>query len=65
MGDQPVGRPLPAHRTAQTQNKRTQTSMPQVGPCLFTVNPKYQYFKVFLKIDATTYFMDGKGVLQD
>jgi hypothetical protein len=30
MGDQPVARPLPAHRTAQTQNKRTQTSMPQV-----------------------------------
>jgi hypothetical protein len=29
--DQPVTRPLPAHRTAQTQNKRTQTSMPQVG----------------------------------
>jgi hypothetical protein len=29
-GDQPVARPLPAHRTGQTQNKRTQTSMPQV-----------------------------------
>jgi hypothetical protein len=31
MGDQPVARPLPAHGTAQTQNKRTKTSMPQVG----------------------------------
>jgi hypothetical protein len=30
-GDQPVARPLPAHRTTQTQNKRTQTSMPRVG----------------------------------
>jgi hypothetical protein len=30
-GDQPVARPLPAHRTAQTQNKYTETSMPQVG----------------------------------
>jgi hypothetical protein len=30
-GDQPVTRPLPTHRTAQTQNKRTQTSMRQVG----------------------------------
>jgi hypothetical protein len=30
-GDKPVSRPLPAHRTAQTQNKLTQTSMPQVG----------------------------------
>jgi hypothetical protein len=30
MGDQPVER-LPTHRRAQTQNKRTQTSMSQVG----------------------------------
>jgi hypothetical protein len=29
--DQPVVRPLPTHRTTQTQNKRTQTSMPRVG----------------------------------
>jgi hypothetical protein len=29
IGDQPVARPLPGHRTAQTQNKRTQTSMPR------------------------------------
>jgi hypothetical protein len=28
--DQPVARPLPTHRTTQTQNKRTQTSMPWV-----------------------------------
>jgi hypothetical protein len=26
--DQPVARPLPTHRTTQTQNKRTRTSMP-------------------------------------
>jgi hypothetical protein len=30
-GDQPVARPLPTHITTQTQNKRTQTSMPRVG----------------------------------
>jgi hypothetical protein len=29
-GDQPVARPLLPHMTAQTQNKRRQTSMPQV-----------------------------------
>jgi hypothetical protein len=29
-GDQSIRRPLPSHRTAQAQNKRTQTSMPQV-----------------------------------
>jgi hypothetical protein len=28
---QPVARPLPTHRTTQTQNKGTQTSMPWVG----------------------------------
>jgi hypothetical protein len=30
-GDQPFARPLPIHRTTQTQNKRTQSSMPRVG----------------------------------
>jgi hypothetical protein len=30
-GDQPVAKPLPTHRTTQTQNKRTQTTMPRVG----------------------------------
>jgi hypothetical protein len=31
MGDEPISRPLPTHRAAQTQNKRTQTFMPSVG----------------------------------
>jgi hypothetical protein len=30
VGDQRIAGPLPTHRTTQTQNKRTQTSMPQV-----------------------------------
>jgi hypothetical protein len=30
-GDQTVAKPLPAHRTAQIQNKGTQTTMPQVS----------------------------------
>jgi hypothetical protein len=30
-GDQLVARPLPAHRTAQTQNKRTRTSIRQMA----------------------------------
>jgi hypothetical protein len=30
-GDRPVVRPLPTHRTRQTQNKRTQASMPWAG----------------------------------
>jgi hypothetical protein len=28
--DQPVARPLPSHRTTQTENKRRDTSMPRV-----------------------------------
>jgi hypothetical protein len=31
MGDKAVVRPLPTRRTTQTQNKRTQTSMPRSG----------------------------------
>jgi hypothetical protein len=30
-GDQPVAKPVSTHRTTQTQNKRTQTSMHRVG----------------------------------
>jgi hypothetical protein len=30
-GDQPLAWPLPAYRTAQTQNKHTQTSILEVG----------------------------------
>jgi hypothetical protein len=31
MGNHSIARPQSAHRTTQIQNKRTQTSMPQVG----------------------------------
>jgi hypothetical protein len=31
MGDQPIARLLPTHRTTQTQNERTQTTMPPMG----------------------------------
>jgi hypothetical protein len=31
MGDQLVARLLPTHRTTQTQNKHTWSSMPRVG----------------------------------
>jgi hypothetical protein len=30
-GGSPLRKPLPTHATAQTQNKRTQKSMPRVG----------------------------------
>jgi hypothetical protein len=31
MGDQPMERPLPIHKTTQTQNKHTQAFMSRVG----------------------------------
>jgi hypothetical protein len=31
MGNQPVARPMPTHRTTQIQNKSTKTFMPRVG----------------------------------
>jgi hypothetical protein len=43
-GDQPVARPLPTHRTTQTQNKRTQTSMPRVG--FEPTNPVFERAKM-------------------
>jgi hypothetical protein len=39
MGDQPVARPLPTHRTTQTHNKRTQYSHPCLG---WDLNPRSQ-----------------------
>jgi hypothetical protein len=30
-GESALARPLPTHRTTQTQNKRIQTSMPRMG----------------------------------
>jgi hypothetical protein len=51
-GDQPFARPLPAHRTVQTQNKRTQTFMPQVGfePTI----PVFERAKTFHALDYLT-----------
>jgi hypothetical protein len=47
VGNQPVARPLPAHRTAQTPNKRTQTSTSQVGFELMI--PVFERAKKFLR----------------
>jgi hypothetical protein len=43
-GDQPVARPLPAHRTAQTQNKRT---LVKLEPTI----PVFQRAKTILALD--------------
>jgi hypothetical protein len=47
-GDRPVARPLPTHRTAQTQNKGTETSMPLVG-----FESKIPLFKLANSVHAT------------
>jgi hypothetical protein len=54
-GDQPVARPLPTHRTTQTQNRRTQTSMPQTGfePTI----PVFERSKSVHALDRAAYFI--------
>jgi hypothetical protein len=48
-GDQPVVRPLPTHRTTQTQNKRTQTSMSLMG--LEPMTPVFERAKTVHALD--------------
>jgi hypothetical protein len=55
--DQPVVRPLPIRRTAQTQNKRTQTSMPQVG--LEPTMPAFDRAKAVHALDRAATVMGG------
>jgi hypothetical protein len=50
-GDQPVARPLPAHRTTQKQNKRIQTSIPLVG--FEPTTPVFERAKTFHAWDRT------------
>jgi hypothetical protein len=49
-GDQPVVRPLPTHRTAQTQNKRTLKSIPQVG--FEPTTPAFELAKTVHALDS-------------
>jgi hypothetical protein len=46
-GDQPVARPLPTHRTTQTQNKCTHTSMSRVG-----FEPRFPVFERLKTVHA-------------
>jgi hypothetical protein len=48
--DQVVARPLPRHRTTQTQNKRTQTSMSHVG--FEPTNPVFERAKTVHALDC-------------
>jgi hypothetical protein len=59
---QPVARPLPWHRTTQTQNKRTQISMPWVGfdPIRSQCSSEWRYFmpqtaRPLWSVDKTDY----------
>jgi hypothetical protein len=60
-GDQPVARPLPTHRTSQTQNKRTQTFMPGVG--FEPTTPVFERAKTVHDLDRlATVIGKGKAV---
>jgi hypothetical protein len=51
-GDQPVTRPLPTHRTTQTQKKRIYTSMPRVG--FEPMIPVFERAKTVRALDRVT-----------
>jgi hypothetical protein len=55
-GDQPVARPLPARRTAQTHNKHTETSKPQVG--FEATIPVFKRAKTVHALDCAAVGMD-------
>jgi hypothetical protein len=49
-GYQPVASPLSTHRTAQAQNKNTQTSMPRVG--FESTTPAFKWAKTVHALDC-------------
>jgi hypothetical protein len=60
--DQLVARPLPTHRTTQTQNKRTQTSKPRVGiehtnPVFERAKTDHTSHRAATVIGATAYYL--------
>jgi hypothetical protein len=57
MGDQHVARPLPTHRTTQTLNKGTQTSMPWLG--FEPRNPELEQVKTFHALHRATTVIDS------
>jgi hypothetical protein len=56
-GDQPVARPLPIHRTTQTQNKRTQMSVPVVG--FKPTTPMFNLAKMVHALDRAATVISG------
>jgi hypothetical protein len=52
----PVGRPLPAHRATQTQNKRTQTSMLYVG---------FEHTTPMFELAKTVYALERVAIVID
>jgi hypothetical protein len=57
--DQPVARPLPTHRTTQTQNKYTQTSIPEVG--IEPTIPVFEQPKTFHSLDRAATMIGTAG----
>jgi hypothetical protein len=61
MWDQPVPRPVHSHRRAQTENKRTQTSMPQVG--FEPMTPVFERTKTVHALDRAAVVIGSEWVL--
>jgi hypothetical protein len=60
MGDQSVARLLPTHRTIQTQNKRTQTHMPQVE--FESTIPVFERAKIVHAVDRAATVIGISGI---
>jgi hypothetical protein len=61
-GDEPVARPLPSYRTAQTQNRRTQTFMPEVG--FETIIPVFERPKTVHALDRASSMVRRNAYIQ-
>jgi hypothetical protein len=59
-GNKPVARQLPTHRTTQAQNKRAQTSMPQVG--FEPMIPVFERAKTVHALDRAATVIGGMAV---
>jgi hypothetical protein len=55
-GDQPVAKPLPTHRTRQTQKKCRQTSMPRVE--FEPTTPMFEWAKTDHAVDGAVTVID-------
>jgi hypothetical protein len=60
QGNQPVERSLPTHKSTQTQNKRTQTSIPRAG--FEPTTPVFEWAKTVHALDRAASVISKYGI---